>query len=129
MVLLVEDVIVDIYCVMKWSKFDMSWKGVLVDMLLDGVEIEVDWVIVFVDGDYMMNLGFEDVIDGCVWIVYEYDGVLLDFEYGGLVWLFVLYFYFWKSVKWVCGFVFMFEDEFGFWECYGYYNYGDLWKE
>ena len=37
--------------------------------------------------------------------------------------------YFWKSAKWVRGLALRVEDEPGFWEGYGYHNYGDPWKE
>ena len=37
--------------------------------------------------------------------------------------------YFWKSAKWVRGLDAGTEDEPGFWETYGYHNYGDPWSE
>jgi DMSO/TMAO reductase YedYZ molybdopterin-dependent catalytic subunit len=37
--------------------------------------------------------------------------------------------YFWKSAKWVRGLELKHEDEPGFWETYGYHNYGDPWQE
>jgi DMSO/TMAO reductase YedYZ molybdopterin-dependent catalytic subunit len=37
--------------------------------------------------------------------------------------------YFWKSAKWVRGLELRQDDEPGFWERYGYHNYGDPWKE
>jgi DMSO/TMAO reductase YedYZ molybdopterin-dependent catalytic subunit len=37
--------------------------------------------------------------------------------------------YFWKSAKWVRGLNVGEQDEPGFWENYGYHNYGDPWKE
>jgi DMSO/TMAO reductase YedYZ molybdopterin-dependent catalytic subunit len=33
-----EEVTVDIHCVTKWSKLDTVWRGVSVDVLLDGVD-------------------------------------------------------------------------------------------
>jgi DMSO/TMAO reductase YedYZ molybdopterin-dependent catalytic subunit len=36
---------------------------------------------------------------------------------------------FWKSAKWVRGIELREDDEPGFWEGYGYHNYGDSWKE
>ena len=35
---------VDIHCVTKWSKFDTSWTGVSLDVLLDGVDTGGDYV-------------------------------------------------------------------------------------
>ena len=37
--------------------------------------------------------------------------------------------YFWKSAKWVRGLALTVEDEPGFWENFGYHNYGDPWRE
>jgi DMSO/TMAO reductase YedYZ molybdopterin-dependent catalytic subunit len=37
--------------------------------------------------------------------------------------------YFWKSAKWVRGLTLRIDDEPGFWERYGYHNYGDPWRE
>ena len=37
--------------------------------------------------------------------------------------------YFWKSAKWIRGINLGDQDEPGFWESYGYHNYGDPWKE
>ena len=37
--------------------------------------------------------------------------------------------YFWKSAKWVRRLDFRDTDEPGFWEMYGYHNYGDPWQE
>jgi hypothetical protein len=43
--------------------------------------------------------------------------------------LLVPHLYFWKSAKWVRGVELLDHDEPGFWEYYGYHNYGDPWKE
>jgi hypothetical protein len=37
--------------------------------------------------------------------------------------------YFWKSAKWARGLELLKEDQPGFWEGYGYHNYGDPWGE
>ena len=43
--------------------------------------------------------------------------------------LLVPHLYFWKSAKWLSGFTMMTSDEPGFWEGFGYHNYGDPWRE
>ena len=53
----------------------------------------------------------------------------LDPEHGGPARLLVPHLYFWKSAKWVRGLELRDEDEPGFWEAYGYHNYGDPWQE
>ena len=50
-------------------------------------------------------------------------------EHGGPARLLVPHLYFWKSAKWVRGIELRNDDEPGFWEGYGYHNYGDPWKE
>src|SRR3954463_3039715 len=45
-----ETVTRDIHCVTKWSKLDMQWEGVSVDVLLDGVELSGGLVTAFSTG-------------------------------------------------------------------------------
>jgi DMSO/TMAO reductase YedYZ molybdopterin-dependent catalytic subunit len=120
---------VDIHCVTKWSKLDTAWRGVSVDTLLDGIETAAGYVVAFCDGGYTTNLPLEDVTGGKAWIAYEYEGVPLAPEHGGPARLLVPHLYFWKSAKWVRGLELRQDDEPGFWETYGYHNYGDPWKE
>ena len=94
-----------------------------------GVETAAEYVVAFCDGGYTTNLPLEDVASGKAWIAYEYDGEPLDPEHGGPARLLVPHLYFWKSAKWVRGLALRNDDEPGFWEIYGYHNYGDPWKE
>ncbi|HWX08381.1 MAG TPA: sulfite oxidase-like oxidoreductase, partial [Gaiellaceae bacterium] len=120
---------VDIHCVTKWSKLDTAWRGVSLDTLLEGVETAAGYVLAFCDGGYTTNLPLEDVTGGKAWIAYEYEGAPLAPEHGGPARLLVPHLYFWKSAKWVRGLELRTDDEPGFWEMYGYHNYGDPWKE
>jgi DMSO/TMAO reductase YedYZ molybdopterin-dependent catalytic subunit len=124
-----ETVIVDIHCVTKWSKLDTSWTGVSLDTLLEAVETAAEYVLAFCDGGYTTNLPLDDLTGGKAWIAYEYGGEPLDPEHGGPARLLVPHLYFWKSAKWVRGVELREYDEPGFWETYGYHNYGDPWKE
>jgi len=124
-----ETVTVDIHCVTKWSKLDTVWTGVSVDTLLDGIDTEAEFVSAFSDGGYTTNLPLEDVTGGKAWVAFGYDGERLDPEHGGPARLLVPHLYFWKSAKWVRGLELRVDDEPGFWEGYGYHNYGDPWKE
>ena len=124
-----ETVTRDIHCVTKWSKLDTTWKGVSLDTLLDGADPFGAYVTAYCDGGYTTNLPLEDVMDGRAWIAYEYDGEPLEDEHGGPARLLVPHLYFWKSAKWVRGINVTEEDEPGFWEGYGYHNYGDPWRE
>ena len=120
---------VDIHCVTKWSKLDTVWRGVSLDTLLDAVETSAEYVLAFCDGGYTTNLPLEDVMGGKAWVAYEYGGEPLHSEHGGPARLLVPHLYFWKSAKWVRGLELRDHDQPGFWEYYGYHNYGDPWKE
>lgn len=119
----------DLHCVTKWSKFDTSWQGVSLDVLLEDVETAADFTLVHAYGGYTTNLPLEDLLDGKAWIVYQYDGEELSPEHGGPARLLVPHLYLWKSAKWVRGIELLLDDEPGFWESVGYHNYGDPWRE
>jgi DMSO/TMAO reductase YedYZ molybdopterin-dependent catalytic subunit len=124
-----ERITVDVHCVTKWSKLDTSWTGVSLDTLLDGIDTSAEYILAFSDGGYTTNLPLGDVRDGKAWVVYEYDDEPLEPEHGGPARLLVPHLYFWKSAKWVRGIELRRDDQPGFWETYGYHNYGDPWKE
>jgi DMSO/TMAO reductase YedYZ molybdopterin-dependent catalytic subunit len=124
-----ESVQVDIHCVTSWSKFDTQWEGVSLDTLLADVETAADFVLAFSDGGYTTNLPLEDLLDGKAWVVDAYQGERLAPEHGGPARLLVPHLYFWKSAKWVRGLALNSFDEPGFWERFGYHNYGDPWRE
>ena len=124
-----ETVTVDIHCVTKWSKLDTSWRGVSLDTLLDDAQTSAKYVLAFSDGGYTTNLPLDDVTGGKAWVAYEYGGEPLVSEHGGPARLLVPHLYFWKSAKWVRGIELRQDDTPGFWEGYGYHNYGDPWKE
>ena len=124
-----EDVTVDIHCVTKWSKLDTAWKGVSIDTLLSDVPTEAAFVMAHSYGGYTTNLPLADVTGGKAWIAYAFGGEPLAPEHGGPARLLVPHLYFWKSAKWVRGLELRAEDEPGFWEGYGYHNYGDPWRE
>src|ERR671937_409593 len=113
---------VDISCVTKWTHLDMRWKGVSVDTLLEGVELDprAAFVIAWSDGGYTTNLPLADVLNGQAFVAYEH---------GGPARLVVPARYFWKSAKWVRGLRIQERDERGFWESLGYHNRGDQWRE
>jgi DMSO/TMAO reductase YedYZ molybdopterin-dependent catalytic subunit len=119
----------DIHCVTRWSKFDTSWEGVSVDTLLAEVDHDAAYVLAFCDGGYTTNLPIEDVTGGKAWVAFGYEGEPLEAEHGGPARLLVPHLYFWKSAKWVRGLELRDDDEPGFWESYGYHNYGDPWLE
>ncbi len=124
-----DDVTVDIHCVTKWSKLDTAWSGVSVDTLLEGMSDPGNHVLIRSYGGYTTNLPTADITNGKAWVAYAYDGQPLAPEHGGPARLLVPHLYFWKSAKWVNGLEFADHDRRGFWESYGYHNYGDPWLE
>jgi DMSO/TMAO reductase YedYZ molybdopterin-dependent catalytic subunit len=124
-----ETVTVDIHCVTKWSKLDTTWTGVSLDVLFEGTRPTGSYVLAFSDTGYTTNLPLADVMGGRAWVVWEFEGEPLDPEHGGPVRMLVPHLYFWKSAKWVRGVEVLDRDQHGFWERYGYHDYGDPWNE
>jgi DMSO/TMAO reductase YedYZ molybdopterin-dependent catalytic subunit len=124
---------VDIHCVTKWSKFDTTWEGVSIDVLLGAAAARGvsggAFVVAFSDGGYTTNLPLADVTGGKAWIAFGYGGAALPAEHGGPARLLVPHLYFWKSAKWVRGLALHAENEPGFWEQLGYHDRGDPWRE
>ena len=121
----------DIHCVTTWSKFDMTFRGVSVDTLLDaaGPLPEAGFVMAHSTTGYTTNLPLADVTGGRAWIVWEVDGKPLATGHGGPVRLLVPHLYFWKSAKWITRLELMARDRPGFWEQNGYHDRGDPWLE
>ncbi|HEY8060704.1 MAG TPA: sulfite oxidase-like oxidoreductase [Acidimicrobiales bacterium] len=120
-----------IHCVTTWSKFDMTWRGVSVDTLLDAVgpQASAQFALVFCHTAYTTNLPMADLTGGKAWVAWEADGEPLDRQHGGPARLLVPHLYFWKSAKFVAGLHLIDHDEPGFWERNGYHDRGDPWLE
>ncbi|MDE1875063.1 MAG: sulfite oxidase-like oxidoreductase [Patescibacteria group bacterium] len=126
-----EDIVRDIHCVTKWSKFDTTWRGVSMDQIISlaGVSPEATHIIAHSHDGYTTNIPIEDIRGGKAWIAYVFGGAPLEPEHGGPARLLVPHLYFWKSAKWLSRLEFVRGDRPGFWETRGYHNYGDPWKE
>jgi DMSO/TMAO reductase YedYZ molybdopterin-dependent catalytic subunit len=125
-----ENPTVDIHCVTKWSKLDTIWEGVSMDTLLADVDTsKAQHALAHSYGGYTTNIPIQDLTGGKAWLAYAYDGAPLSPEHGGPARLLVPHLYFWKSAKWVTRLVLLETDRAGFWESYGYHNYGDPWRE
>jgi DMSO/TMAO reductase YedYZ molybdopterin-dependent catalytic subunit len=121
----------DIHCVTTWSKFDMTFAGVSVDVLLAaaGPRASVTHVLAHSHTGYTTNLPLADVTGGRAWVAWEVDGQPLPVPHGGPARLLVPHLYFWKSAKWVSRLQLLDHDEPGFWERNGYHDRGDPWLE
>ena len=120
-----------IHCVTTWSKFDMTWKGVSLDTLLEivGPQPSAAFAIVTCHTAYTTNLPLDDLRDGKAWVAWEADGQPLTPDHGGPARLLVPHLYFWKSAKFVAGIRLAEHDDPGFWEVNGYHDRGDPWLE
>jgi len=124
-----EKITVDIHCVTRWSKTGTAWEGVSLDTLLTGITGDASFALIHSYGGYTTNVPLKDLRDKQAWIAFRFDGADLAPEHGGPARLLVPHLYFWKSAKWVRGITLLDHDEPGFWERYGYHNYGDPWRE
>ncbi len=122
---------VDISCVTKWTRLDMTWKGVSVDTLFEAIDLDpkATFMTAFSYGGYTTNLEISDVVNDQAFVAYEADGEPLTPEHGGPARLVVPHLYFWKSAKWLYGFRLEEQERLGFWETLGYHRRGDPWKE
>ena len=104
-------------------------RGVSLDVLLADVPSVAQYALVGCYGGYTTNLPLADLLGGRAWIAHTYDGRPLDPVHGGPARLLVPHLYLWKSAKWVRSLTLLHDDQRGFWENYGYHDYGDPWRE
>ncbi len=126
-----ENVVKDIHCVTKWSKFDTKWRGVMMDTIFDVVKLKesATHIVAHSYDGYETNVPIEDLINKKAMIAIEYDGEEIEPEHGGPARLLVPHLYFWKSAKWIKKIEVLENDRAGFWETRGYHNYGNPWNE
>ncbi|MBZ0099011.1 MAG: sulfite oxidase-like oxidoreductase [Taibaiella sp.] len=125
------DIVCDIHCVTRWSKFDTHWEGVRFSdfIKLFGIKPSAKYVIAHCDYGYTTNTPLEIMMDDNVLLTYKYDGQPLEPEHGGPLRTLVPRLYFWKSAKFLRALEFSAVDKPGFWENAGYHNEADPWKE
>jgi DMSO/TMAO reductase YedYZ molybdopterin-dependent catalytic subunit len=125
------EVVTDIHCVTRWSKFDTRWRGVRVKDLIARARPReaATHALVHAEGGYTTNLPLPALLDDDVLIAHEFDGQPLEPDHGGPARLVVPSRYFWKSAKWVRSIELLDRDVPGIWERNGYHNDGDPWRE
>jgi len=121
----------DIHCVTTWSRFDNTFEGVSVQLLLQraGVNPDARFGLVSAEQGFTTNLPLADLDRPDNLIAVKHDGEWLTPEHGGPARLMVPHLYFWKSAKWVRGLTLLDQDVPGFWEQNGYHMHGDPWTE
>lgn len=134
--------IMDIHCVTRWSKFDTLWEGISVRTLIDQGYIKIKpgarHVIQHAEYGFTVNLPLEVVLADNFLLATHFDGQPLTPDHGYPLRGIVGHIpgrdelktpYFWKGAKWLRGLEFSVEDKPGFWEQAGYHNEADVWKE
>lgn len=126
-----EEVVADMHCVTRWSRFDNRWEGVPFTDVIALVALAPDarYVMVHAEQGFTANLPLEDLMRPTTLFALKHDGAPLPPEHGYPLRLVVPHLYAWKSVKWVRGIELRATDAPGFWEQNGYHLYGDPWKE
>ena len=126
------DIVTDIHCVTKWSKFDTAWRGVRFRDVLDacgGALAGATHILETAEHGYTTNLPLADVLGDDALVAFEFDGAPIERVHGGPVRLVVPHLYFWKSAKWLRSIDLLDHDQPGFWERNGYHAYGDPFRE
>jgi DMSO/TMAO reductase YedYZ molybdopterin-dependent catalytic subunit len=126
-----SEVTVDIHCVTRWSRFDVTFRGVHWQELaaLARPKPSAQFVIAHAEQGFTANLPLEAIAAEGALIAYEADGAALTPDHGWPLRLVVPQRYFWKSAKWLRGLELRAADQPGFWERYGYHNDADPWHE
>jgi DMSO/TMAO reductase YedYZ molybdopterin-dependent catalytic subunit len=126
-----KEVVADMHCVTRWSRFDVRWEGVPFSEVMkrSGAKSEAKFVMVLAEQGYTSNVPLADLMRPTTLFALKHNGEPLPPEHGYPVRLVVPNLYAWKSVKWVRGIEFLAEDQPGFWEQNGYHIYGDPFKE
>jgi DMSO/TMAO reductase YedYZ molybdopterin-dependent catalytic subunit len=125
------EIVSDIHCVTRWSRFDNRWEGVAVREILSRAQPKPSTVAVLVrtEEGYTTNLSLEDIAGEDALLALKHDGKDLEPDHGGPCRLVVPKLYFWKSAKWVREFEFLDVNPPGFWEVNGYHMRADPWRE
>lgn len=126
-----EQLTVDIHCVTGWSRFDNTFTGLPLKVILDyvGVMPEAKFVRFEAysgrrhDTSLPLDVALEDT-----WLVHSLDGKPLTPEHGFPLRVLNPNRYFYKSLKWLHRIELLAEDRLGFWERESaYHNVGDPW--
>lgn len=125
------EIVSDIHCVTRWSRFDNRWEGVAVSEILRRVKVrpEATAVMAHTQEGYTTNILLEELAAEDALLAWKHDGEDLPPEHGGPCRLVVPKLYFWKSAKWIRAFEFLDANAPGFWEVNGYHLHADPWKE
>jgi DMSO/TMAO reductase YedYZ molybdopterin-dependent catalytic subunit len=125
------DVTEDIHCVTRWSRFDVTFRGVHWSTLKErvGQRPSARFAIAHSEQGYTANVPIEFLEHPQALLATHADGERLTPEHGWPLRLVIPGKYFWKSAKWLRGLELSAVDRPGFWERYGYHNDADPFQE
>jgi DMSO/TMAO reductase YedYZ molybdopterin-dependent catalytic subunit len=125
------EIVSDIHCVTRWSRYDNRWRGVPVREILQRVKVRPEAVAVMAHTQegYTTNVLLTELAAEDALLALKHDGKDLPAEHGGPCRLLVPKLYLWKSAKWIRSFEFLEVNAPGFWEENGYHLHADPWKE
>ena len=125
------EVVSDVHCVTRWSRYDNRWEGVAVSEILRRARVHPEAVAVLAHTEegYTTNVPLEELRGEDALLALRHDGRDLPAEHGGPCRLVVPKLYFWKSAKWVRAFELSDVNAPGFWEVNGYHLRADPWRE
>jgi DMSO/TMAO reductase YedYZ molybdopterin-dependent catalytic subunit len=125
------EIVTDIHCVTRWSRFDTAFKGVHWRELAKLVRPRptARFVVAHAEQGFSANVPLDFLEDENALLAYEADREPLTPDHGWPLRLVVPRKYFWKSAKWLRGIELLPHDQPGFWERYGYHNDADPRKE
>jgi DMSO/TMAO reductase YedYZ molybdopterin-dependent catalytic subunit len=125
------EVVADMHCVTRWSRFDNRWQGVAATEIMKRAKPlpKAKHALIHAEHGYTANLPLADLLRPTTLFAVRHEGEELTGEHGYPLRLVVPHLYAWKSVKWVRGVELVEEETPGFWERNGYHIYGDPFKE
>jgi DMSO/TMAO reductase YedYZ molybdopterin-dependent catalytic subunit len=121
----------DIHCVTRWSRFDVTFRGVAWSTLAELARPApgARFAIAHAEQGYTANVPASSLsLEGAM-VATHADGEPLAPEHGWPLRLIVPGKYFWKSAKWLRAIELSAFDKPGFWERYGYHNDADPFAE
>ncbi len=126
-----QEIVADIHCVTRWSRFDTRFRGVHWRDLSERVRPlpSARYVVAHAEQGFTSNIPLEALEAADALVAYEADDEPLTPDHGWPLRLVVPSRYFWKSAKWLRGIELLSHDQPGFWERYGYHNEADYRKE
>jgi DMSO/TMAO reductase YedYZ molybdopterin-dependent catalytic subunit len=125
------EITADIHCVTRWSRFDVTFRGVHWRELanLARPKATAHHVVAQAEQGFTSNLPLDAIEAEEALIAYEANGTPLTPDHGWPLRLVVPSRYFWKSAKWLRGLDLRSTDQPGFWERYGYHNDANPFEE